>query len=229
MRYHEFKVVNESFWDSVFDLLQGGKTADVAQRKWVQGLSERLTTLLQTAISSGMVNPRLPTTLDPKDPEKLISPTNRTDKSISQFIYSLIKKQYRDLFPLSVQNREHLSTAINKIQDDYAVDQGKKAILRLGAVISTISDSGEKEQPQKPVQTSVPKSMTPDPTSNVTVRARVGNAVQQFTFDDNLKQWKDQAGAVITDAESIDALNGIAKAQTKTKTPVASPAPRPTP
>jgi hypothetical protein len=229
MRYHEFKVVNEDFWDSVFDLLQGGKTADVAQKKWVQGLYERLSTLLQTAISSGMVNPRLTTTLDPKDPEKLISPSNGTDRSISQYIYSLIKKQYGDLFPLSIQDKEHLSTAINKIQNEYSVDQGKKAILRLGAVISTISDSGEKEQPQKPVQTSVPKSMTPDPTSNVTVKARVGNAVQQFTFDDNLKQWKDQAGAVITDAESIDALNGIAKAQAPTKPPVTSPAPRPKP
>ena len=220
MRYHEFKVVNEGFWDSVFDLLQGGKTADIAQKKWIEGLYQRLSASLENAITSGMVNPRLPTTLDPKDPEKLISPTNRTDKSISQYIYSLIKKEYRDLFPLSVQNKEHLATAINKIQDDYAVDKGKKAMLRLGAVISTISNSGEKEpKAPDPTPTPSPERMEPYPINNITVRAKVGNSVQQFRFLKRGKQWKDQTGAVVTDAKSISALNGIAKAETSPPTP----------
>lgn len=220
MRYHEFKVVNEGFWDSVFDLLQGGKTADVAQKKWIEGLYQRLSASLENAITSGMVNPRLPTTLDPKDPEKLISPTSRTDKSISQYIYSLIKKEYRDLFPLSVQNKEHLSTAINKIQDDYAVDKGKKAMLRLGAVISTISNSGEKEpKAPDPIPTPTPERMESYPNTNITVRAKVGSSVQKFRFSKGNKQWKDQTGAVVTDAKSINALNGIAKSQTIPPTP----------
>lgn len=222
MRYHEFKVINEGFWDNVLDLLQGGTTADVAQKKWIEGLYQTMSASLENGIRSGIVNPRLTTKLDPKNPQQLIDPTDRTDKSISQYIYSLITKKYRDL-PLSNQNREHLITAINKVQDDYSVDKGKKAMIRLGAVISTISNSGEKEpapiEPPAPPSTIVPKGIEQYPTTNIIVRARVGDRIQKFRFSIGNKQWKDQTNAVITDAESINALNSIAKSQTKSPTP----------
>lgn len=217
MRYHEFKIVQEGFWDSLIDLTRGGNAPQAAEKTWMTNFAQRIQSSLDNAIKSGVVNPRLPTDLNPTD-ASLRNPSSRTDYSISQYIYLFLEKEYRNVYAsLNSQTKPLYINAINKVQDEYPTDNGKKALMNLAGAFSSIMKTSTPDPvaPPPPAPAAPPKitSMAPFPIGKQIVNARVGNNVEKFRYVPGSKQWLDKNNRVIRDAESIDALNKIAKSQ----------------
>lgn len=215
MRYHEFKIVKEGFWDSLIDLTRGGTAPQAAEKTWMTNFAQRIQSSLDNAIKSGVVNPRLTTDLNPTD-ASLRSPSSRTDYSISQYIYLLLEKEYRNVYAsLNSQTKPLYINAINKVQDEYPTDKGKKSLFNLAGVFSSImkTSTPDPDEPAPPPAPAPPEpsGMGPYPKYNLKIKAQVGNEVQEFTFDESKTEWKDKDGLSITDPKSIRALNNIAK------------------
>lgn len=218
MRYHEFKIVKEGFWSSLIDLTRGGNVDQVAEKTWMTNFAQTVKTRLDTAIKSGVVNPRLTTDLNPND-ASLRNPSSRNDYSISQYIYLFLDREYSNnvYASLNSQNKTLFINAINKVQDEYPIDNGKKALMNLAGVYLSIMNTSRPDPvaPPPPAPAAPPKitSMAPFPIGKLVVNARVGDKVEKFRYFPGSKQWLDKNNRVIRDAESIDALNKIAKSQ----------------
>jgi hypothetical protein len=217
MRYHEFKVVNEGFWDSLLSLTRRDSAPQAAEKTWMTNFAQRVKTALDTAIKSGTVDTSNTTKLNPSNPK----PTSGSAYSISDFIYLLLEKEYRNVYAsLNKQSKPLYINAINKVQDEYLTDKGKQSLFNFAGVFSSIVKTSTPD-PVAPAPATLPKitSMAPFPAGKQTVRARVGNKVEKFRYVPGSKQWLDKNNHVISDAESIDALNKIAKSQTIPPTP----------
>lgn len=223
MRYSEFKPINEGFWDSILDITTGGTTAQVAQKKWIESFSQKLSTALDTAIRGGNVNPSVPGTIDPSTKKTTNTTPNRNFSSIAEYVYSYIQNAYRDS-RFDEKTLNLLINAINQVENDYSKDRGKNAIKKAGEIISAHALSGNKTPDNTPQQISSDNAF---PTKTIkNMKAQVGDKIMSFNFDVKSGKWTDSNNAPITDLKSILALNGIAKTLTK-PAPSAKPTPAP--